>query len=314
MSGITAGASLLHPVERVTVVEIVPEVIDAVREHFAEASLGIVNSPRVEIVAEDARNFLSGSARQLDVIVGDLFVPWRRGEAALYTADHFTAARRALAPGGIFCQWLPLFQLAEEEFNIVTATFLDVFPHATLWRGDFAPDAPSVALIGQLDGATIDPAFVERRVRELKADAANPSLVHPAGFWIFLVGPLDPREERFARARRNQENEPWLEILGPLNHASSSLGDVPLFVGRRLESFFDGVRTRPLADTPMARLGAIRLQWRQAGARLGAVSILTAKGNHREAEALMRETVLALPTEIRAAFDPTAPPRPGGER
>jgi hypothetical protein len=98
-----------------------------------------------------------------------------------------------------------MFQLAEEEFNIVAATVLDVFPQATLWRGDFAPNDPAIALIGQLDGATIDPAVVERRLRELKTDAANPFLVHPAGFWMFLAGTLDPKEERFVRARRSRE-------------------------------------------------------------------------------------------------------------
>jgi agmatinase len=50
----------------------------------------------------------------------------------------------------------------------------------------------------------------------------DPMLAHPAGFWIFLGGSLDAKEERFARARRNRENEPWLELLGPLSHAGTS--------------------------------------------------------------------------------------------
>src|SRR5205814_8821840 len=136
---------------------------------------------------------------RFDVIVGDLVVPWRSGEASLYTSDHFAAARRALTPGGLFCQWLPMFQLSEAEFNIVAASFLDIFPSTTLWRGDFAPNAPAVALIGHLDGGEIDPVVVERRLRELQPDDTNPILVHSAGFWMFLVGPLAPRQERFAR-------------------------------------------------------------------------------------------------------------------
>ncbi|MEK7676862.1 MAG: fused MFS/spermidine synthase [Verrucomicrobiota bacterium] len=306
-TGITAGAALLHPVERITAIEIVLEVIAAARDHFAGANLSVVGSPRVEVIAEDARNFLSGSVRQFDVIVGDLFVPWHRGEASLYTSDHFAAARRALAPGGLFCQWLPMFQLSEEEFNIVAATFLDVFPHTTLWRGDFAPTEPAVALIGQFDATPLDPAVVERRLRELKTDEANPSLVHPAGFWMFLAGPLDAKEEQFARARRNRENEPWLEILGPRSHAGSPRGQTPLFVGRRLEAFLNQVRSRTLAATPLARLEPAHLQWREAGAQLSAASILMAEGNHGAADALLKQTVLALPPEIRSAFAGPAP-------
>jgi spermidine synthase len=91
-TGITVGAALLHPVERITAVEIVPDVIVAARDYFADANLRIVDSPRAEIIVEDARNF-EGS-RQFDVIVGDLVVLAAR-EASLYTADHFAAARHA---------------------------------------------------------------------------------------------------------------------------------------------------------------------------------------------------------------------------
>lgn len=196
-TGITAGAALLHPVDRITALELVPEVVAAAREHFRAANLGVVDDPRVECIVEDGRNFLRATRRKFDVIVGDLFVPWRRGEAAMFSLDQFTSARRALAPGGIFCQRLPLFQMSEVEFNIAAATFLEAFPETTLWRGDLAPDLPAVALIGHTDRAPLDPAIVDRRVRELRPDNTNPHLKHPAGLWMFLIGSLDANELRF---------------------------------------------------------------------------------------------------------------------
>jgi predicted O-methyltransferase YrrM len=62
---------LLHPGLRVTAVEIVPEVIVAARDYFADANLRVIDSDRTEVIAEDARNFLRGSGRQFDVIVGN---------------------------------------------------------------------------------------------------------------------------------------------------------------------------------------------------------------------------------------------------
>ena len=304
-TGITAGAAQMHRVERVTVIEIVPEVVQAARDFFAAANLGIVAAPRTEAITEDARNFLNGSARRFDVIVGDLVVPWRRGEASLYTSEHFAAVRRALAPGGLFCQWLPMFQFSEAEFNIVVATFLDIFPRTALWRGDFAPNEPAVALIGLGDEANLDPIVVERRLHEMQPDAANPFLAHPAGVWMFLVGAVDPTEERFARARRNRENRPWLELLGPLQHGGSRRGQAPLFVGRALEDFLARVRARSLAGSPLARLGQMHLEWRDAGAKLAGSSVLAAEGRQGEADALAAAAVAALPTEIRGAFGPS---------
>ena len=208
-TGITAGGALLHPIERITALEIVPEVVTAARTHFAEANLGIVGAARSEVVVDDARGFLRQSGRQFDVIVGDLVVPWRRGESALYSAEHFAATRRALAPGGLFCQWLPMFQLSEEEFRIVAATFLDVVPRASLWRGDFAPDHPVLALVGHVDAsAAIDPATVARRVREITMDPSNPQLTHEAALWIYLVGPLEARA-------RNSHRPGAIARIGP---------------------------------------------------------------------------------------------------
>ncbi len=311
-TGITAGAALLHPaVERITAVEIVPGVIHAVQARFAEANLGVVDSPRVSMVAEDARDFLRGSGRHFDVIVGDLFVPWHHGESSLYTLDHFTAVRAGLNPGGLFCQWLPLFQLSEEEFNMIAATFMDLFPHTTLWRGDFAPGQPAVALVGHLDDAPLDPAVIQSRVAGLKPDPSNPFLVHPAGLWMFLGGALDPKSERFSRALRNRENRPWLELLGPLRHAGNAEGQAPLFVGRPLEGFLDQVRATPTQTGGLLRrLGAEELGWREAGAHVGAASIEVSEGHPAEAARELQRAIPLLPASLRPFFGPPPSPSP----
>src|SRR5256885_5746470 len=49
---------------------------------------------------------------------------------SLYTLEHFQAIRERLAPGGLFCQWLPLHQLDEDMLRVIIRTFLEVFPDA----------------------------------------------------------------------------------------------------------------------------------------------------------------------------------------
>ncbi len=300
-TGITAGATMLHPTESVTAVELVPEVVNAAAGHFQAANLGLLQSSRTRVVAEDARQFLRGTPERFDVIVGDLVVPWRRGEAALYFSDHFEAARHALAPGGLFCQWLPLFQLSEGEFNIVAATFLDVFPHATLWRGDFAPDRPALALVGHADDSPLDPAVVEHRIRELRPDGLNPQLVHPAGLWMFLVGPLDPRDPRFASARRNRADQPWLELLGPLAQGGTDAEERVLFTGRRLEPFLAEIRSKTLTGTPLANIGSDPVRWRDAGGGMGAASVMMLENRNAAGDSAMRAAASGLPAQVRTA-------------
>ena len=299
-TGISAGAALLHPaVKEVTVIEIVPEIAAAARSHFRESNLNVMTSARVRVVLEDARNFLRASGRKFDVIVGDLVVPWRRGESALYSAEHFASARRALTPRGIFCQWLPMFQLSEEEFRIVVATFLQVFPRTTLWRGDFAPDKPALALVGLGEEARIEPSWVEQQLKELAEDPANPHLFHPSGVWMFLVGALPADDPRFAHVRRNSMNAPWLEIIGPLAHAG--LTRTNLFVGRRLEAFLREVRQRPADGTSLPGLSAEAWRWRDSGARIAEAALLMNEGKGAEAEAILEQVLKTLPQ----------PPQPG---
>jgi len=304
-TGITAGGALFHPVEQITTVEIVPEVVNAAKSYFAEANLGIVGGARAEIVVDDARNFLRGAGRQFDVIIGDLVVPWRRGESALYSAEHFAAVRRALAPGGLFCQWLPMFQLSEEEFRIVAATFLEGFHRATLWRGDLSPHQPALALVGHADAdATIDPAAVARRIREMKPDDANPHLAHEAGLWAFLIGPIQSGDPQFASAKRHRDSRPWLELLAPLAHAASADGTRPVFVGPPLERRLGEIRAGPLAGSVLADLTRVELSWRDDGGELAKATLLLEEGRRAEGEAHLRSAASRLPPEVRRAFAP----------
>jgi spermidine synthase len=293
-TGITAGAALLHPVESITAVEIVPDVIRAAGAYFSAANLDVLNSPRARLVADDARSFLRSGSDDFDVIIADLFVPWHQGEALLYTADQFQSARRRLKPGGVFCQWLPMFQLSEEQFYMVAATFLDVFETATLWRGDFSPQQPALALIAY---PSVDAATVERRVRELQPDPANAMLRHPAGLWIFFVGALDASTPQFRTARRNRENQPWLEILGPLNRSGS-------FIGGNLEEFLAQVSTNTGLFTGLT---AEHHHWRQAGAAIAKGTSLIASGHAEEGEKLIQHSIRILPAEVQEAVGSPQP-------
>jgi spermidine synthase len=302
-TGITAGAALLHPVDSVVALELVPEVIRAAKNHFADANLHVLDDPRMEVRAEDARNFLKGSGRKFDVIVGDLVVPWRPGESSLLSLEHFYATRDALLPGGIFCQWLPIFQLSEEGFRIIAATFLQVYPRSLLWRGDFLADQPALALIGQRDPAPLDAAAIDRRVADLAGRIAdtNPYLADPAGFWLFLVGQLNPRNSKYVNARRNQDSRPWLELMTPAVPFNRLQQGDPAPPGRFLTALFEEVRSQPIQGSLLERLDADHLKWRSAGDELWKASILTLEGRDEEAQEKALETLAGMPASLQRA-------------
>jgi spermidine synthase len=300
-TGISAGGTLFHPVEALTLVEIVPEVAEAARVHFRDANAGVLEDSRARLVVDDARSYLRGTSERFDVLVGDLVVPWRRGEGSLLTVEHFRAARGALAPGGSFCQWLPLFQLSEPELEIVLRTFLSVFPRAQVWRGDFSADEPALALVGGLDPFDLSPAVVRRRLGEMRPDPSNAHVADPRAFWMYFVGVLGPEDVPAGDGSINSEDHPWIELIGPQRH-----GHAP-FTGRALQTWLTELTRRSAGR--VRGLGAEETAGIAAGELLLEFSLALSEGNEdaaRTAEARIRS--LLSPQAFDAIFSDVGSP------
>ena len=103
------------------------------------------------------------SKTRYDVIVGDLFHPARDGAGTLYTREHFEAIKKRLNPNGLFCQWLPTYQLDLQSMQSIVRTFLEVYPHVVAYVSASTVHNPPLALVGSLTPFRYDAAWVERR-------------------------------------------------------------------------------------------------------------------------------------------------------
>lgn len=131
-SGVTAGAALTHPVDRVDTIELSSEVVSA-SDFFAKDNLGAVRNPRGHVVIGDGRSHLRLAQRRYDVIVSEPSTPWMAGVASLFTREFFTAARERLNTGGLFCQWAHTHDISRQDLTSIVATFTEVFPGGSLW-------------------------------------------------------------------------------------------------------------------------------------------------------------------------------------
>jgi spermidine synthase len=131
-SGVTLGASLTHPVERVDVIEISPEVVEA-SSFFAAENHNALNDPRTALIVGDGRSHLLLSTEQYDVIISEPSNPWMAGVASLFTREFFLAARARLAPGGILMQWAHTYSISDADLRSIVATFVSVFPAGSAW-------------------------------------------------------------------------------------------------------------------------------------------------------------------------------------
>jgi spermidine synthase len=305
-TGISAGAALVHPIEELVLVELVPGVARAAARFFGDANRGVYADPRTRVVLDDARNFLRATRRRFDLVIADLFVPWHAGAGSLYTREHFTAVRERLAPDGVFCQWLALYQLSERELDAIAASFADVFPRAAVFRGDFYGRFPIAALVG-FAGEPPAPEAVAAAARRLAEAGEEDRWVTVAeGAFALYVGPLAPYE---ASAPRNRDDRPWVERLAAAGHAGGQRGKLDPIVGPRWVGWAGRLRERALrGGDPLWALPEAARRASAGGARLQEAGALWVTGRAEAAAQAFAQAAALLPPQLVAAApeDPTA--------
>jgi spermidine synthase len=236
-TGLTAAPAVRDgSVEHAMVIELIPEVLEAARL-LSDFNFGVVDHPKVEIRVGDARHELHRSRRHYDAIVADLFVPWESGAGYLHTVEFYESVRRTLKPGGLFCQWLALYQLGPEEFELIADSFSSVFPNTTLWWGQLDSKHPIVALVGCDEPLDVDTDGLEDRMDAWNdlPDGRDPDLRVPSDLAALYLGEWTRDPAR----KRNTDEHPWLEFTAPISHRSGRTLHGPV-----LKRYFDRVLIR----------------------------------------------------------------------
>jgi spermidine synthase len=274
-TGMTAGTALEYPVEEVVVAEIAPAVIEASRQFFEPYTNGLFHDPRVRIAAEDGRNFLRGTRTKFDLIISDLFIPWKAGTGSLYSREHYQRASDRLEENGLYAQWIPLYQVTDEEFFIIAKTMLEVFPQVTLWRAHFRSDRPVLALIGHQREESLDPTL-PLMARSRLALEQNRQELTTFPIVSQYVGRLNKYEPRFADVQINTDAFPIIEQIAPINHRLERAGKKQWFIEEELleymADFLDWTALKNdayLSDLPQTWLHTI-----QAGYYLQSLDLL----------------------------------------
>lgn len=117
---------------KIDCIEISSAVADAAR-YFDEANGKVLDSPRVQLRLLDGRTWLAAMPQQYDIIISEPSHPWQTGNANLFTADFFEESRKRLDSGGIFCQWLPYYQMDKDHFQTLLKTVQQSYRYVNVW-------------------------------------------------------------------------------------------------------------------------------------------------------------------------------------
>jgi spermidine synthase len=125
-SGLTTHTLLSTPqLTRVDTIEIEPAMVEAARG-FLPHVRNAYQDPRSRIHIEDAKTFFSKHGTRYDIIVSEPSNPWVSGVASLFSEEFYARVKTHLAPGGVFVQWL---QLYETDPALLASVMKALSPH-----------------------------------------------------------------------------------------------------------------------------------------------------------------------------------------
>ncbi|MSU63177.1 MAG: hypothetical protein EXS31_12415 [Pedosphaera sp.] len=166
-SGMTAGAVVTHPsIQRLDVVEISPDVIEAAR-YFGKHHNNVHDNPKVRIVVDDAKSFLRTTTNLYDVVISEPSNPWMAGVAGVFTQEYYQNCRDRMRTNGLMLQWVQVYETNDETLRLVLRTFTSVFPFVSVWR----PAISDLALVGSMQPIEPDMAAMQRRFIEPSVQA-----------------------------------------------------------------------------------------------------------------------------------------------
>lgn len=158
-TGITAGALSTYPgLEHRVVAELLPGVLRA--GTLFRGSYDAAVDPGLDRRLRDGRRELLVSPERYDLITLEPPPPSAAGVVNLYSRDFYELAATRLHPQGVVAQWLPLPTQNLDDTRALVASFIAVFPHASLWTTELH----EMLLVGSLQPMPLDAARITKRL------------------------------------------------------------------------------------------------------------------------------------------------------
>jgi predicted membrane-bound spermidine synthase len=176
-AGISTDTLLANPrLESVDTIEIEPEMVRGA-ERFRPRNERAYTDARSHVHFDDAKTFFSSYGKRYDLLISEPSNPWVSGVAGLFSDEFYRHARRHLNQGGLFVQWIQLYEIEPELVMSVLKAIERNFSDYVVYAANDL-DAIIVARDGGALGEP-DPAFI--------ADPAFAGILQRAA----IMGPQD---------------------------------------------------------------------------------------------------------------------------
>ncbi len=213
-TGVTPGAVLQSPVQSVDCIEIEPAAV-ASSSFFNHVNNRPLSDPRLHLIVDDARNYLSVNPVRYDLIVSEPSHPWVPGVANLFTREFFALGRERLKDDGVFVQWLQIYQLSTESLRSVLVTFHEVFPQVAVFRVHGAAKGKDLILLGSRAPISLDQMDQRFSDQRIGAELARAGIKSPDDLRAWFVCDEIQLGPAVAGAIINTDDNMHVETVAP---------------------------------------------------------------------------------------------------
>jgi len=245
--GITLASTARNPAtERIRLIELSPHMVEA-HQYIEDVTGGILQNPKIDLRIDDGRNFLAMSHERFDMITADPVHPRITGVGYLYTREYYESIRARMKPGAIVTQWMPMYRISPESFDVAFRTFVEIFPNASFWyvRGHglfVATEGPF-----SIDWPLLSERFAHSAVSQ---DLGSIGIKSPEELLGHLLMDADAIEAYLSRhdvRQINTDDNAYLEYQTPFEFLSPTLAivkDLLPYAGWDIEGLLRGAAPR----------------------------------------------------------------------
>ncbi len=201
-----------HNLRSIHCVEVAQEVVDVALQYFDHINLGDRLNENVEMIYMDAKNYLHLTERHYDIIINGADNHSYPGSAPLFTWEHFKNAREHLNPGGLFITKLHLQGHPKSSFESIIGTFMEVFPHATIW---FPTTKPYIFfyLVGSSQQQMFSPEHIEKELSKEEVRNSVDYMNYRDSSYVLssYIGDENDLERYLKSFHLNSDDKPYVE-------------------------------------------------------------------------------------------------------
>ena len=252
-SGVTVGAVLQTPVNKVTAVEIEQAVLEGAK-HFGFVNHKAWTHPKLDLRTNDGRNFLASTRKKFDVIISEPSNPWMSGVSALFTQQFFKLVKPRLKKDGILCQWVQLYELSPNNIKALLNTIRSVFPYVYLFSVTYHSN--DTLMIGSMKPLRFDLKLLQKAFdhKKTRAEYLRAGVVSPIDILPRLLADNLDLKRLVKGAQLNTDDNALLEFTAPIELLTYVQSDSSLVILKKLGR--DWNRYRRLFQIPALKKSA----------------------------------------------------------